>query len=69
MTKEEFLQLQSGHQASGLPLKSYLQQTGTSCFTYNYWRKKYRSQEEPVRELAPISFRRNESYTMIHVLP
>ncbi len=41
MTKEEFLQLQSAHQASGLSLKLYLKQIGTGYSTYNYWRKKY----------------------------
>ena len=59
MTKEEFLQLQSDHQASGLSLKLYLQQIGTGYSTYNYWRKKYCSQEDPVRDLAPISFRQS----------
>ena len=60
MTKEEFLQLQSDYQASGLSLKLYLQQTGTCYSTYNYWRKKFCSPEEPVRDLAPISFLRSE---------
>ena len=60
MTKEEFLQFQSDHQASGLSLKLYLKQTGTCYSTYNYWRKKYCSQDESVRELAPISFRRSD---------
>ena len=60
MTKEEFLQLQSDHQASGLSLKLYLKQTGTSYSTYNYWRKKYCSPEKPMRDLAPISLRRSE---------
>ena len=57
MSKEEFLQLQSGHQASGLSLKSYLKQIGTGYSTYNYWRKKYCSVEDQPHELAPISFR------------
>ena len=57
MTQEEFLQLQSDHQQSGLSLKSYLQQIGTCYSTYNYWRKKFCPGEEPVRDLAPISFR------------
>ena len=57
MTKEEFLQLQSDHQRSGLSLKSYLQQIGTGYSTYNYWRKKYCSVEDQPHELAPISFR------------
>ena len=57
MTKEEFLQLQSDHQQSGLSLKSYLQQIGTGYSTYNYWRKKYCSVENLPHELASISFR------------
>ena len=61
MTKEDFLELQSDHQASGLSLKSYLQQTGTCYSTYNYWRKKYSSPEASLRDLAPISFRRSDS--------
>ena len=60
MTKEEFLQLQSDYQASGLTLKLYLKQIGTCYSTYNYWRKKYSSQEESLRDLAPISFRKRE---------
>ena len=63
MTKEEFLQLQSDHQASGLSLKLYLEQAGTCYSTYNYWRKKYCSQEKPVRDLAPIRFRQSEPYS------
>lgn len=59
MIKEEFLQLQSAHQASGLSLKSYLNQIGTGYSTYNYWRKKYCSAEDQCHELAPISFRRS----------
>jgi len=60
MTKEEFLQLQSGRQTSGLSFKLYLQQRGTCYSTYNYWRKKYCYQDEPVCDLAPISFRKRE---------
>ncbi len=59
MTKEEFLQLQSDHQQSGLSLKSYLQQIGTGYSTYNYWRKKYCSAEDQHHALAPISFRQS----------
>lgn len=61
MTKEEFLQLQSDHQSSGLSLKLYLKQIGTCYSTYNYWRKKYCSQEECVRDLAPIRFLQREA--------
>jgi len=63
MTQEEFLQLQSDHQQSGQSLKSYLQQTGTCYSTYNYWRKKFCSKDEPVRDLAPISFRQSSSFS------
>ena len=59
MTKEEFLQLQSAHQQSGLSLKSYLEQIGTSFSTYNYWRKKYCSSEDWHHGLAPILFRQS----------
>ena len=37
MTKEEFKKLQSDHVKSGMSLKLYLQQIGTSYSTYNYW--------------------------------
>ena len=59
MTKEEFLQLQSGHRQSGLSLKSYLKQIGTGYSTYNYWRKKYCPSEDHLHGLAPIIFRRS----------
>ena len=57
MSKEEFLQLQSDHEQSGLSLKSYLKQIGTGYSTYNYWRKKYCRAEDQCHDLAPISFR------------
>ena len=60
MTQEEFLQLQSDHHQSGLSLQSYLRQIGTCYSTYNYWRKKFCSKDEPSRDLAPISFRQPE---------
>lgn len=56
MTKEEFIKLQSDHVKSGMTLKLYLQQLGTSYTTYNYWRKKYCSSDEQSREIAPIRF-------------
>lgn len=59
MTKEEFLELQSDHQQSGLSLKSYLRQIGTGYSTYNYWRKKYCCPEDKCHDLAPISFRQS----------
>lgn len=55
MTKEDFLQLQSDYQASDLSLKLYLKQKGTYYTTYNYWRRKYRSQVDVMHDLAPIS--------------
>lgn len=66
MTQEEFLQLQSDHRKSGLSLKSYLQQTGTSYSTYNYWRRKCCSKKPP-HELAPISFRHTESSAALFI--
>ena len=61
MTHDEFVDLQLAHQSSGLTLKSYLKQTGTSYSTYNYWRKKFCSSDDPVRDLAPINIRRSTS--------
>ena len=61
MTREEFLELQSAHQSSGLSLKLYLQQIGVGYSTYNYWRKKYLSPSEASHALAPISFRSSSS--------
>ena len=59
MTKEDFLQLQSDHQQSGLSLKSYLKHIGTGYSTYNYWRKKYCSADDTHHDFAPISFRQS----------
>ena len=61
MTQEEFLQLQSDHQKSGLSLKLYLQQIGTCYSTYNYWRKKYCSADSQHHGLVPISFLQSSS--------
>ena len=61
MTHDEFVDLQLAHQSSGLTLKSYLKQIGTSYSTYNYWRKKFCSSDDPVRDLAPINIRRSTS--------
>jgi putative transposase len=58
MTYDEFVDLQFAHQSSGLTLKSYLKQIGTSYSTYNYWRKKFcASGDSGMRDLAPITFR------------
>lgn len=59
MTKEEFAELQLRHQNSGKTLKEYLREIGLGYSTYNYWRKKYLTIEEP-NELAPISFRNTD---------
>jgi len=56
MTKEGFEQLQLNHQQSGMSLKMYLKQIGTSYSTYYYWRKKF-SETEGNGELAPITFK------------
>ena len=56
MTKEEFAELQFRHQESGKTLKEYLKEIGIGYSTYNYWRMKFLSDEDP-HELAPISFR------------
>jgi len=60
MTQDEFLQLQSGHQKSGLSLKLYLQQIGTCYSTYNYWRKKYCSYLEDGMLLLDNNLAENE---------
>lgn len=62
MTKEEFVELQFRHQESGKTLKEYLKEIGVGYSTYNYWRKKFLSDEEP-HELAPISFRTGTDHT------
>ena len=63
MTKEEFAELQFRHQESGKTLKEYLKETGIGYSTYNYWCKKFLSDEEP-HELAPISFRASADQTV-----
>ena len=58
MNRLEFEELELQVRQSGLPLKSYLQQTGVSYSTYHYWRKKCSVAGERVKqELAPISFK------------
>lgn len=63
MTKEEFVTMQLHHQESGKTLKEYLKEMGVGYSTYNYWRKKFLSDEEP-HELAPISFKPDANQTM-----
>ena len=58
MNRQEFEELELQLQQSGLPLKSYLQQTGVSYSTYHYWRKKCSVDRNSIKqELAPISFK------------
>ena len=58
MNRLEFEELELQVRQSGLPLKSYLQQTGVSYSTYHYWSKKCSVAGERVKqELAPISFK------------
>ena len=59
MTKEDFEVLQLDLQQSGKSIKDYLQEAGVSYSTYNYWRKKLLSRDNPKPELAPISFTRH----------
>lgn len=56
MTKEEFATLHQLYQESGVTLKEYLKKIGVGYSTYNYWRKKFLTEEEP-QKMAPISFR------------
>lgn len=60
MSKEEFIELQHRHQNSGKTLKEFLVEIGVGYSTYNYWRKKYLSPDEP-HGLAPISFKESGS--------
>ncbi len=58
MNRLEFEELELQVQQSGLPWKSYLQQTGVSYSTYHYWRKKCSVDRSIVKqELAPIHFK------------
>ena len=61
MTKEEFAALQLSHRESGKTLKEFLKDLGVGHSTYNYWRKKFLTEEEP-HELAPISFRESSHH-------
>ena len=60
MTRNEFEELQLNLQQSDMNLKSYLKHIGTSYSTYRYWHKKYSTQSEESRELAPITFRKQQ---------
>lgn len=61
MTKEEFATLQQLHQESGKSLKDFLKEQSIVYSTYNYWRKKFLSEDQP-HELAPITFTEPEGY-------
>ena len=61
MTKEEFAALQLSHRESGKTLKEFLKDLGVGYSTYNYWRKKFLTEEEP-HELAPISFQESSHH-------
>ena len=54
MTKEEFEVLQLDLQQSGKSIKDYLLKAGVNYSTYNYWRKKLLSRDNPKPELAPV---------------
>jgi len=69
MTQEDFIELQSNHQKSGLSLKLYLQQIGISYTTYNYWRKKSLAKDDPKHELAPISFTQHADPVLSGTVP
>ena len=45
MTKEEFAALQLSHRESGKTLKESLKELGVGYSTYNYWRKKFLTEE------------------------
>ena len=62
MTKEEFAALQLSHRESGKTLKEFLKYLGVGYSTYNYWRKKFLTEEEEPHELAPISFRESSHH-------
>ena len=61
MTKLEFQDLQQRLKSSGMTLKSFLQSECIAYSTYNYWRKKFLTEEEPY-ELAPISFQESSHH-------
>ena len=66
MNRSEFKELELQVQQSGMPLKSYLQQTGVSYATYRYWRKKCSADKEGTeQELAPIRFRQEAATEMV----
>ena len=54
MTKEE-IALQQQHRQSGKSLKNFLIDAGICYSNYNYWNKKFNT-ENPPHKLAPIKF-------------
>ena len=69
MTKEEFKVLQLDLQQSGKSVKKYLRDAGVKYSTYNYWRKKFQSNDVPRPELAPIHFPRSAGSVFTGALP
>lgn len=64
MNRQEFEDLELQVQQSGLPLMSYLQQTGVSYSTYHYWRRKSSVDRNSIKqELTPISFKQPATET------
>lgn len=55
MTKEEFRLLQQQHRQSGKSLKKFLIDVGICYSNYNYWNKKFNTENTP-HKLAPITF-------------
>ena len=56
-TVNKYINQAKKDRSSGLSLKLYLSQIGTSYSTYNYWRKKFSASSDLGRDLAPISIR------------
>lgn len=56
MTKSEFQKLQLRAATCGSTLKAFLRSEGVAYSTYNYWRKKIKSETECL-PIAPISIR------------
>ena len=61
MSKEEFVALQQQHQQSGKSLKGYLKASDVGYSAYNYWRKKYLS-DDTLHNLAPITLTEPKEY-------
>ena len=67
MTREEFEALRNRVKSSGQTLKSVLKAEGIAYSTYNYWRKRVRSEKQEC-PIAPITIRdgrRHSAETML----